>query len=163
MVPSTIDLGLRAVGTALAGVSVAFAGFMLAYGGGEVRVFGMEHLALFAQPRGTAIVRYMPAAPEKQAAVDMAAIGSVADVPAKAPQPLRPDIVAARSDRVWIRIDGRIVPVTPGQAVAGLGKIATIVHRDGGWLALDEKGATLLALPDPANGAGLFSRRLMFE
>ena len=163
MVTSTLDLALRAIGATLAGVSVAFAGFMLAYGGGEVRVFGMEHLAIFAQPRGSAIVRPPSAPPEKQAAVDMAAIGSVADLSPRPPQPLRPDIVAARSDRVWLRIDGKIVPVAPGQVVAGLGKIATIVHRDGGWAALDEKGATLLAIPDPANAARLFTRRLMFE
>ena len=48
------EIVLRAVGTALAGLSVAFAGYMLAQGGGAVRVNGMEHLAIFAQPRGTA-------------------------------------------------------------------------------------------------------------
>ena len=42
------EIALRAVGTALAGLSIAFAGYMLAYGGGKVRVNGMEHLAIFA-------------------------------------------------------------------------------------------------------------------
>ena len=46
------EIWLRAVGTALAGVSIAFAGYMLAYGGGKVRVNGIDHLAIFAQPRG---------------------------------------------------------------------------------------------------------------
>ncbi len=48
------EIWLRAVGTALAGVSLAFAGYMLAYGGGKVRVNGIDHLAIFAQPRGPA-------------------------------------------------------------------------------------------------------------
>ena len=52
MIPFGQEIALRAVGTALAGLSVAFAGYMLAYGGGTIRVNGMEHLAIFAQPRG---------------------------------------------------------------------------------------------------------------
>ena len=62
MIPNEPDVGLRAIGTGLAGVSIAFAGYMLAFGGGEVRVIGMDHLALFAQPRGSAIAVVAPAA-----------------------------------------------------------------------------------------------------
>jgi hypothetical protein len=159
MTYSTPDIVLRAVGTALAGASMAFAGFMLAFGGDEVRVFGIEHLEIFARPHGAP----RDGLPPVRGAVDMSSTGSVADLsPSSAPQ-LRPGIVAARGGHAWLRVDGKILPVSPGQIVAGLGQIAAIVHRDGGWAVLDEKGATLLALPDSANGAGLFSRRLMFE
>ena len=48
------EIAFRAVGTALAGMSIAFAVYMLAYGGGKTRINGMEHLAIFAQPRGSA-------------------------------------------------------------------------------------------------------------
>jgi hypothetical protein len=48
------EIALRAVGTALAGISVAFATYMLAYGGAGARVNGLEYLAIFAQPRGPA-------------------------------------------------------------------------------------------------------------
>ena len=53
MKPAGQEIVTRAVGTALASLSVAFAGYMLANGGGMIRVNGMEHLAIFAQPRGT--------------------------------------------------------------------------------------------------------------
>ena len=43
---------IRAVGMALASTSAAFAIYMLAYGAGKTRINGMEHLAIFAQPRG---------------------------------------------------------------------------------------------------------------
>ena len=46
------EIVIRALGTALAGLSMAFAIYMLAYGGGKTRINGMEHLAIFAQPRG---------------------------------------------------------------------------------------------------------------
>ena len=52
MTPLGQEIVLRAVGTALAGLSIAFAGYMLDQGGGRIRVNGMEHLAIFAQPRG---------------------------------------------------------------------------------------------------------------
>ena len=156
-----IDVALRAVGTALASVSIAFAGYMLAYGDGKVRVVGMEHLAIFAQPRGPAIVA--PPPPGGVTAVDMAATGSVVESAAK-PQPAsRPEIIAARSDRAWLRIDGKIVAIAPGESVSGLGRIGAIVRRGGGWAVLDDKGATLLTLAGPANGAALFSRRLIFD
>ena len=46
------EIWFRAVGTALAGASVLFAGYMLAFGEGKVRVNGIDHLAIFAQPHG---------------------------------------------------------------------------------------------------------------
>ena len=51
MVPGQ-EIALRAIGTALAGMSIGFAVYMLAYGGGRTRINGLEHLAIFAQPRG---------------------------------------------------------------------------------------------------------------
>jgi hypothetical protein len=143
---------------------------MLAYGGGEVRVLGIQHLAIFAQPRGPAIdgsAPPPPPAPQLPAAsvtgVDMAATGSVAEsAPGPAP-PLRPEIVAARSDRAWLMMDGRIVAVAPGDEVSGLGRIGAIVRREHSWAVLDDKGATLLTLAGPSNAAALFSRRMIFD
>ncbi len=166
MIPSGPDIALRAVGTALAGVSIAFAAYMLAYGDGRVRVLGMEHLAIFAQPRGSAIVGAPPPAPPQSAngtAIDMAATGSVAEGAPRPEPPARPEIVAARSDRVWLRTGGKIVAAQPGLDVAGLGRIGAIVRRGGGWVVLDDEGRTLLTLAGHANGAALFSRRLIFD
>ncbi len=165
---ATQEIALRAVGTALAGVSIAFAGYMLAYGGGKIRVNGIEHLAIFAQPRGSAadaIPSDAPAPPSTEGqSVDImptGSIGAFARDPAPIPRPI--EIVAARADRVWLRIDGSIRAAAPGDTVAGVGHIAAIVPRDGGWALLDDKGATLLSVANRANGAPLFARKMIFE
>src|ERR1700685_4772149 len=71
---------IRAVGMALASTSAAFAIYMLAYGAGKTRINGMEHLAIFAQPRGPggAVRGPTPPAADGAPAVDLAATGSVA-------------------------------------------------------------------------------------
>ena len=164
------EIALRAVGTALAGMSMAFAVYMLAYGGGKTRINGLEHLAIFAQPRGSATGApsaertALPLA-DGRAAVDLATTGSLAASGGKdAPEARRPvEIVAARADRVWLRIGGQLRSAVPGDSVPGVGRIGAIVARDGGWALLDDKGAALLAVTKGANGAALFARKRIFE
>ena len=97
-------------------------------------------------------------------AVDLATTGSLAASASEAAQDARPvEIVAARADRVWLKIDGAIRAAAPGDSVAGVGRIGAIVARDGGWVLLDDKGATLLTVARGANGASLFARNMIFE
>jgi hypothetical protein len=157
---------IRAVGMALASLSVAFAMYMLAYGAGKTRINGMEHLAIFAQPRGPggAVRDPLPQQAGASTAVDMAATGSLAGSGGQAAAGPRPiEIVAAQADRVWLKIDGGIHMAAPGDDVAGLGRIGSIVARDGGWVLLDDKGKQLLGVAKGANGAALFTRRRIFE
>lgn len=157
---------IRAVGMALASTSAAFAIYMLAYGAGKTRINGMEHLAIFAQPRGPGGAVRGPSTPsaDAPAAVDMAATGSVAASVGQAATGARPiEIVAAEVDRVWLKIDGAIRTAAPGDNVAGLGRIGAIVARNGGWVLLDDQGKELLAVARGANGASLFTRRRIFE
>jgi len=163
------EIAIRAVGTALAGMSIAFAVYMLFYGEGKTRINGLEHLAIFAQPRGSAgaapaVEGSAPPIANSRAAVDMETTGSFAASGGKATPETRPvEIVAARADRVWLRIDGAIRSAVPGDIVAGVGHIGAIVARDGGWVVLDDKGAALLAVRKGANGAALFARERIFE
>jgi hypothetical protein len=157
---------IRAVGMALASLSVAFAMYMLAYGAGKTRINGMEHLAIFAQPRGPggAVRDPIPQPAAASTPVDMAATGSLAGSAGQAAAAARPvEIVAAQADRVWLKIDGGIHVAAPGDDVAGLGRIGSIVARDGGWVLLDDKGKELLGVAKGANGAALFTRRRIFE
>ena len=100
------EIALRAIGTALAGMSMAFAIYMLAYGGGKTRINGLEHLAIFAQPRGSAggaPPAEGPALPLANGggAVDLATTGSLAASGGRDTPKARPvEIVAARADRV---------------------------------------------------------------
>ncbi len=160
------EIVIRALGTALAGLSMAFAIYMLAYGGGKTRINGMEHLAIFAQPRGPggAVGVPAPSPADTSPVVDMAATGSLAASAGKAALNARPvEIIAAQADRVWLKIDGVIRTAAPGDSVAGLGRIGAIVARNGGWVLLDDKGAELLAVAKGANGVSLFTRRRIFE
>jgi hypothetical protein len=165
MMPLGQEIALRAVGTALAGLSVAFAGYMLAQGGERIRVNGMEHLAIFAQPRGAAAEKslVLPPLTELERPVDLTTTGSVDGGvrPAAPPRPV--EIIAARADRVWLRIDGAIRSATAGDDVPRVGHIASIVPRDGGWALVDDKGATLLSVAKRENGASLFARKRIFE
>jgi hypothetical protein len=157
---------IRAVGMALASTSAAFAIYMLAYGAGKTRINGMEHLAIFAQPRGPggAVRGPTPPSADGAPAVDLAATGSLAASAGKAALGARPiEIVGAEADRVWLKIDGAIRTAAPGETVAGLGRIGSIVARNGGWVLLDDKGAELLGVAKGANGASLFTRRRIFE
>ena len=157
---------IRAVGMALASTSAAFAIYMLAYGAGKTRINGMEHLAIFAQPRGPGGAVRGPTPPSVGGApaVDLAATGSLATSAGKATPEARPvEIVGAEADRVWLKIDGAIRTAAPGDNVAGLGRIGAIVARNGGWVLLDDKGAGLLSVAKGANGASLFTRRRIFE
>ena len=163
------EIAIRAVGTALAGMSAAFAIYMLAYGGGRTRINGLEHLAIFAQPRGNAggappAEALAPPSVNGGGAVDMATTGSFAASAGTAAPESRPiEIVAARADRVWLRIAGALRSAVPGDTVPGVGHIGAIVARDGGWTLLDDKGAALLAVTRGANGAALFARKRIFE
>jgi hypothetical protein len=160
------EVVIRAVGMALASLSAAFAIYMLAYGAGKTRINGMEHLAIFAQPRGPggAVRGPTPPSADASTAVDMAATGSLAASSGQAALGARPvEIVAAEADRVWLRIDDAIRTAAPGETVAGLGRIGAIVARDGGWVLLDDKGKELLGATKGANGASLFTRKRIFE
>jgi hypothetical protein len=94
----------------------------------------------------------------------MATTGSLAASAGKATLDARPvEIVAAQADRVWLKIDGAIRTAAPGDSVAGLGRIAAIVARDGGWVLLDDKGEALLPVANGVNGGSLFARKRIFE
>ncbi len=163
------EIALRAIGTALAGLSGAFAVYMLAYGEGKTRVNGMEYLMIFAQPRGSPAapirVQPPPQSPRRLAPpLDIMTTGSVPPSTGKSQPDAGPaEIIAARADRVWLRIGGQIRAVAPGDNVPGLGRVGAIVSRGGGWALLDDKGATMLSVAKDANGASLFARKMIFE
>jgi hypothetical protein len=127
----------------------------------------MEHLAIFAQPRGLpgmASPKEAHAPPSLDAPmIDTTRTGSLPVASDRDRAASHVEIVAARSDRVWVRVHGLIISAGPGDEITGIGRIGAIVARDGGWALLDEKGATLLKLAGGANGAPLFTRKMIFE
>ena len=51
----------------------------------------------------------------------------------------------------------------PNDDVPGVGRISAIVRRNDGWALVDDRGTTLLTVANGANGAQLFSHKLIFE
>ena len=158
------EIWLRAVGTALAGASILFAGYMVAFGEGKIRVNGMEHLAIFAQPRGqqpsdVAAIARLP----NDKPLDETRVSSVRRVKESAPTPQPARIVAVRDDRVWLLIGGSIRSAAPHDEVPGVGRIGAIIQREGGWDFVDDTGKTLLTMAKEANGAPLFSHQMIVE
>jgi hypothetical protein len=94
---------------------VATAIHVLAYGAGTTRVNRVESLAISAEPRGRA-VEASPVKPPAPRVIDMAATGSLAPAGIPAPRSRPAEIVFARADRVWPRVDGAIRTAAPGQA-----------------------------------------------
>jgi hypothetical protein len=116
------EIAIRALGTALAGLSLATAIHMLAYSGAK-RVNGAEYVAISAELRGQT-VETSPVKPPATPVIDIATTGSLpaAGKPALHPRPA--EIVAARADRVWLRIDGAIRAAAPRQAALAAARSA---------------------------------------
>jgi hypothetical protein len=171
---SLVDAALVGAGITAAGASVAFAGLMFAEDRHGPRVNGLEYLAIFSQPSGAPKREAAPAPDEnarREAAreIDMSPTGSIANAEHGA---TAPDdgfhLVAARRDLAWLRNGQTIRAVRPGDIVAGLGTVGSIVQREGEWALLDESGAPLIAGEKPGgaerkSGAGRFSKSLIFD
>jgi len=145
------DLALLAASLVTAAGAVAFAGYMTMSGTRGPLINGMEYLAIFAQPSHAG------------RDVDMTPVGSIArdakdHVDGYA-------LVGADLRFAWLREGNRIFAVRPGDDVPRLGHVGAIEQREGRWVLLDEKGATLIvgALVDLAPSAcGRFDKRMIF-
>lgn len=172
---SLSDFALVGAGVAMAVGSVGFAGYMLLQNDHEPQVNGMQYLAIFAKPRGSSRPA-LAEAPAVAAAsrrvaddgLDMAPTGSIAHAAAggsTGPEGYR--IVAVEPGMAWLSNGPEIRVVKPGEVAPGLGRIASIVKRDGRWALIDEAGATLLTSDNPETkglgaGDGPFARGMIF-
>jgi hypothetical protein len=146
-----VDVALISTGVAAAAGSAVFAGVMIMEGDHAPRVNGMQFLSVFAAPKGSP----KPTAASTEVAqsgagsgvdVDPSPLGSIA--PPTTTDPSEYILVAARTDRAWVRAGTRIFPVHPGDTLPNLGKVAAIVWGDGHWTLVDEKGEALLTSGD---------------
>ena len=153
-----IDLMLIGGGMFTAAGAVGFAGYVTLTGVSAPMVFGMDHLAIFAQPSHPHRVE----APDKFGPVDMNPVGAI---PHERDHVNGYALVGAQARFAWLREGNRIFAVRPGEEVPRLGRIAAIEQRDGRWTLLDEKGAAMIvsAVPDLAPSAGgRFDKRMIF-
>ncbi|MGD0564856.1 MAG: hypothetical protein ABSA66_17425 [Roseiarcus sp.] len=169
------DFALVGAGVAMAVGSIAFAGYMLLQDNHEPRVNGLQYLAIFAKPRGPSPPTLAESPPVAAAnrrvaddSLDMAPTGSIAHGAvggSTGAEGYR--IVAVEPGMAWLSNGSEIRVVKPGEVAPGLGRVASIVKRDGRWALVDESGATLLTNDKPEtkgldNGNGPFARRMIF-
>ena len=141
------DLALIGGAVATAAGAVGFAGYMTLAGAGKPNVFGMEYLAIFAQPsRGGESA-------SNAKGLDMRPVGAL---PPAQRETGGYALVGARETYAWLREGDRIFAVRPGDDVPRLGRVAGIERRDGRWALIDGRGATLIVSPiaeDPPAGS----------
>ncbi len=169
------DFALVGAGVAMAVGSIVFAGAMFLQYDHEPRINGLQYLAIFAKPRGSsrpALAESPPVAAASRRvaddALDMAPTGSIAHGAADesaAAESYR--IVAVEPGMAWLSNGSETRVVKPGEVAPGLGRVASIVKRNGRWALLDESGATLLTSDAPqakglGNGHEPFARRMIF-
>lgn len=156
-------------GVVIATGCAAFASFMISHRG-RPRIYGMEHLAIFAQPNRS--IRFAQAdAPRKDDApsdlrpIDPTPTGSIASPEtSQAFQARDYEIIAGKANLVWLKRGDTILAVTIGQDVPGLGRIASIKMRNGAWRLLDADGKELLAEVENAERVRApQTKRLMFD
>jgi hypothetical protein len=129
------ETGLRLTGLALATSSIGFAAHMMSDDKAEPRINGIEHLAIYARP-ATHVASRQRATP----GVDYMPVGSTAKSdPRRAPTNY--EILEASRDWALVRLpQGRIMRVTPGGGVPGLGGVIAIERRGDKWALVTEAG-----------------------
>jgi hypothetical protein len=107
-----------------------------------------------------------PPRADSRQSIDMSPTGSIvrgADDASPVADPYR--LVAVEPGMAWLRNSVETRVIKTGDFAPGLGRVASIVERQGRWTLLDESGAVLLVADPPASpGAAVnpFSRRMIF-
>ncbi len=159
-----IDAALIGAGLLTAVGSVAFAGLMLTRGNDEPLVYGMQYLAIFAQPSGGSPSAPPNPAPSETAEateppVDRAPVGAIEPTPKRADAAASKtpandfELVAVGRGNAWVRSGARILSIHPGDTIPDLGKVKEIVWRDGHWTLIGENGLPMLAERPDAKAA----------
>ena len=163
-----VDRWLIRSGIGLAISSMAFAGVMIAHRDHPL-VYGMEYLAIFAQPnRSMRIARPSSTQTAGSAGsrdlVDPTPTGSIA--PRDIAVDLREiEIIGVSGDIAWLKSGEKILAVAVGQNIVGLGHVAAISGLDSDWKLLGDDGKDLLAGADakPASAAPPLGKALIFR
>ena len=139
-----VDFALIGAGVATAAGSAVFAVSMLMRSDHPVGVNGLEYLAIFSRPRGASPAKDTSDRPFNfaAAAIDPTPVGSIGLGARGAEAPFA--LVGAELGFAWVREGTRVFAVRPGDTIARLGHITSIVRRDGHWSLVGDADAVLL-------------------
>jgi hypothetical protein len=176
-----VDVALVGSSLVAAVGAVVFAASMLVEGDHRPKVYGLQYLAIFAQPHGA--VKAVPAAPTPvplpypipaAGPIDMTSSGSISPIapshgaidpmPAGSIGAAAPTgaasftLVSAHPDLVWLRQGTRIFAVRAGDEIPGVGRVKEIAQREGRWVLVGADGGALLTSGAAGESDASFAR-----
>ncbi len=131
------EAGLKLTGLSLASGSIVFAAHMMSDHAGEPRITGIEHLAIYSKP---AIQLASRQRDKLMATVDGMPVGSIGKNQTGA-APAGYEILEASREAALLRLpQGRIMRVSSGSRIAGLGAVLAIERQGAKWALVTESG-----------------------
>ncbi|BGE87258.1 MULTISPECIES: hypothetical protein [Methylosinus] len=144
---------MRSVGIGLAVASTAFAGYMISDNERSPQFAGIEHLSIYSRPATLAaqraqmqIAQTQPQTQSEsrpqlqaQAKVDYAPVGSIGESP-QTPTITGFHLLEVRGGAALLETPNAIVRVSPGDVVAGLGRITAFERRGDKWVLVTPSG-----------------------
>lgn len=132
------ETAVRAVGVALAIGSTAFAAFMISDAERKPQFAGIEHLAIYSRPTVIAAQRAQTQVADQRSKVDYTPVGSIAEQQ----EPTIPGflLLEVRSGAALVQTPNSIVRVSPGDVLAGLGRITSFERRGEKWVVVTQSG-----------------------
>lgn len=130
---------IRTAGVGLAAASVAFAGYMISDVERQPQFAGIEHLAIYSRPTIVASRRQKTQIADQRDSIDYTPVGSIGDRGQE-------QFVAGfllldmRSGSALLQTPNAIVRVSPGDTVAGLGRITSFERRGDKWVIVTPNG-----------------------
>lgn len=131
------EVGLKLVGLSLATGSIVFAGYMMSGHEAGPRISGIEHLAIYSKPATQLASRQRD---KLRTAVDGMPVGSIGKGEANS-APAGYQVLEASSDSALVRLpQGRIMRVSRGSRIAGLGAVVAVERHGDKWSLVTEGG-----------------------
>lgn len=140
--PQARDFGetaVRSVGIGLAVASTAFATYMISDTERQPQFAGLEHLSIYSRPTTLAARRAQTQVADQRSKVDYTPTGSIGDAQQ---QPAIPgfQLLEVRAGTALIQTPNSIIRVTPGDVVAGLGRVTAFERRGEKWVVVTPSG-----------------------
>lgn len=131
------ETGLKLAGLALAAGSVLFAAAMLSDQRGAPQITGIQHLAIYSKPATQLVARQRG---KPKVLIDDMPVGSIGKSRPSAAL-TGYEILDASSDGALLRLpQGRVLRVSRGARIAGLGSVLAIERQGNEWTLVTEAG-----------------------
>jgi hypothetical protein len=140
--PRAHDVGetvVRSLGIGMAVASTAFAAYMISDVDRKPEFAGLEHLAIYSRPTILAARRAQTQVADSRSKVDYTPVGSIGDAKNE-PTLSGYALLEMRGGSALIQTPNAIIRISPGDVVAGLGRITSFERRGEKWVVVTPSG-----------------------